>query len=65
MGNKGNVATALLKDNMGSSTVYTKRGEETVSFFSQPAASEKPELAEDLLSWLCGSFLLTAVKIAG
>lgn len=64
MGNKGNVATALLKDNMGSSTVYTER-EETVSFFSQPAASEKPELAEDLLSWLCGSFLLTAVKIAG
>lgn len=59
------MATAPLKDNMGSSTIYTKREEETASFFSEPAATKKPELAEDLLSWLCGSFLLTAVKITG
>lgn len=58
------VATAPLKDNMGSSTIYTKGGE-TVPFFSEPAATKKPELAEDLLSWLCGSFLLTAAKITG
>lgn len=59
------VATAPLKDNVGSSTICTKRGEEAVAFFSEPAATKKPELAEDLLSWLCGSFLLTAAKITG
>lgn len=59
------VAAAPLKDNMGSSTIYTKRGEETIPFFSEPAATKKPELAEDPLSWLYGPFLLTAAEITG
>lgn len=59
------VATAPLKSNMGSSTVYTKRGEEAIPFFSEPSATKNPELAEDLLSWLYGPFLLTAAATTG
>lgn len=59
------VATAPLQDNMGSSTIYTKQGEEAVPFFSEPSATKKPELAEGLLSWLYGPFLLTAAEMTG
>lgn len=61
----GSVATAPLKDNMGSSTIYTTQGEETIPFFSEPSATKKPELAEGLLSWLYGPFLLSAAEITG
>jgi len=59
------VATAPLKVNMGSSTIYTKRGEETIPFFSEPSATKKPEPAKGLLGWLYGPFLLAAAEIKG
>lgn len=40
------VATASVNDSVGSSMIYTKQGEETVPFFSEPSAAQKPELAE-------------------
>lgn len=59
------VALAAREDNMGSSTIHTKQGGAAIPFFSEPSATQKPELAEDPLSFRYGPFLPAAAEITG